>query len=581
VVVAALVGVSVWLYPRPAPPPAPVSFTIGPPDGTEFSVGPGLLSLSPDGRRLAFTTGAGSDLRLWIRDVGSLVAQRVDRGDAAWHPTWSPDGRSLLFTGTGGAAPLRRLDLAGGAPTILASLSPGRPAWGAGVILFEVQNKLHRVPEAGGDATVAMEPDVQKLETNLRWPAFLPDGRRYVFLASNTDGSKAGIYLASVESKDRTLLVNANSNVDYSSGYLFYQRDGTLMALPFDADAGRVTGDAFPTIANIRYNPGNGRAAFSVSRTGTLAYVVEDRASAEARTIALFDRFGKRIRQIGAPGAYGEATLSPNGRQAIVTDEPNPSARRSLHLLDLERGVFTRFTVGDVDERSAVWSPDGTHVFFYSIRSGKSGIYRRNAGGGATTDDLILESSELMLPTGISPDGERLLMTRGVASAQRVVVLTLSGDRKLVEAFPGSTTAQHQARFSPDGKWIAYTDSSGPLTGEIYLQPFPADGRLVRVSTAGGRHAHWSQDGQSIVYRTLKDAVASVQLKPDGKTFVVSKPVEHFTQPRFNLFNWTFSMDARGSQFLLIEAPQKAAEIKQSPITVVVNFVQSLTNRAR
>jgi hypothetical protein len=101
----------------------------------------------------------------------------------------------------------------------------------------------------------------------------------------------------------------------------------------------------------------------------------------------------------------------------------------------------------------------------------------------------------------------------------------------------------------------------------------------VRVSPAGGRHPHWAPDGRSIVYRTLKDAVASVALKVDGNTFLPSTPVEHFTQTRLGSFNWTFSMDARGSQFLLIEPPQKTVDVKPSPITVVVNFVQSLAGR--
>ncbi len=582
VAVAALAGVALWLYPKPAPPPEPISFTVGPPDGFELSPGPGLLALSPDGRRLAFTTGAGTELKLWLRELGSVTSQRVDRGDAAWHPAWSPDSRSVLFAGGGGASPLRRLDLAGGMPITLANDAVGRPAWGPQGVLFERENKLHLVPEAGGESKVVMEPDPARNETVVRWPTFLPDGRRYIFSASNPDASKAGIYLASLDSRDRTPLVNVISSVDYSGGYLFYQRDSTLMAQPFDASAGRFVGDAFPVVEKVRINAGNGRAAFSVSSAGTIAYVSEDRGAVESRSISLFDRSGKLIRRIDKPGAYTQATFSPNGRQAIVTEEPGPPAVRTLHLLDLERGVFSRFTVGDVDERSPVWSHDGANVFFYSVRGGKGGIYRRNAGGGATTDELLLASDELLQPSGISPDGERLLVTRGLTGTQRVWVLMLTGDRTFVEAFPGSKIAQSQAQFSRDGMWIAYTESAGPAAGDVYLQPFPADGRRVRVSNAGGgRHAHWSMDGRTIFYRTLKDTLASVVLKPDGNTFVASAPSEYFTRPRFGTFNWTFSADAAGARFLFIEPPDRVADLKPSPITVVVNFVQSLANKAR
>ena len=578
--VVALAGVAIWLYPRPAAPPAPVAFTIEPPDGHELSIGPGLMSLSPDGSRVAFTTGGGPNSKLWVRPLGSLTAQRLDRGDTAWQPAWSTDSRNILFASSGGPAPLRKLDLAGGTPTILANASTGRSAWGPGLVLFENEGKLHRVPDVGGQSTVVMEPDPARQETALRWPFFLPDGRRYLFSAASSDAPKHGIFLASLDSRDRTLLVNALSTVEYAAGYIFYVLDGTLMAHPFDANAGRLTGAAFPVADNVRFNAGNGRAAFSVSSTGTLAYVMEDRGAPEGRRIVLLDRAGKGRRQIGPDGPYVDAAFSPNGRQAIVTLEPVGPTTSSLHLLDLERGVLTRFTVGDVEERSPVWSHDGSHVYFYSGRPGKSGVYRRNAGGGATTDEIILPSDRPMRPTGISTDGERLLVTRGQGAPSRILVLTLR-DRKPVEAFPGSTVAQGQAQFSRDGRWIAYSELPGPTAGEVYIQPFPPDGRRERVSPAGGRHPHWSEDGRSIVYRTLNDAVASVELKADGNTFRPSAPVELFTQPRFAAIFWTFSMNARGSQFLFIEPPEKAPNVKPSPITVVVNFVQSLANRSR
>jgi serine/threonine protein kinase/Tol biopolymer transport system component len=578
----ALVGVTAWLFPRPAPPPAPISFTIGPPDGVDLSPGPGLLALSPDGSQLAFTTGAGLELRLWVRPLTSLVPRRLDRGDTAWHPIWSPDGRFIAFAGSGGAAPLRKLELAGGGASTLAETSTGRAAWAPGVVLYENASKIYSVPEAGGQSTLVMSLDASRQEVAMRWPAFLPDGRRFLVAVQSADASKNALVLASLDSPERTVLVNALSNVDYAGGYLFYQREGTLMAHPFDAGAGRLTGEAFPVVEDIRYNTGNGRAAFSVSASGTLAYVVEDRASVDDRRIALFDRTGRRVRQLGAGGPYSQAAFSPNGRQAIVTQEPPAPALRSLHLLDVDRGVFTRFTVGQAEERWPVWSHDGSQVYFYSIRSGKGGIYRRSAGGGATTDELIIESEQSLAPSGISPDGQHLLVTRGLADSQRIMVLSVSGDRKFVEAFPGSTVAQLMAQFSPDGKWIAYTESTGPAGGDVYLQPFPADGRRVRVSPSdGGRHPYWMPDGKSIVYRTLKDAVVSVDLKLEGGTYVPSAPKALFTQPRTAPFNWFFSIDPRTSQFLLVESAEKAASLKPSPITVVVNFVQSLSNKVR
>ena len=69
-----------------------------------------------------------------------------------------------------------------------------------------------------------------------------------------------------------------------------------------------------------------------------------------------------------------------------------------------------------VAEDQPVWYlvPDGVVQYI-----AKYGLYRRNAGGGATSDELLLATDDLALPTGISADGQRLLVTRGLGPRQR------------------------------------------------------------------------------------------------------------------------------------------------------------------
>ena len=586
VAVAALAGAGIWLYPRAAPPPAPVSFTFDGPGGEPLSAGPGLLEVSPDGTRVAFMTGNGEATQLWIRPVGSLTSQRVARGDGAWHPAWTSDGRGLLVTAVGIAAPLKKIDLAGGAPTTLATSVFGRSATSStGVVLFEGGDRqLYRVPEAGGQATLAMAFDPARQETAISWPRFLPDGRRYLFVARSSDSAKTGIFLASLDGPGRTFLINAHSVVDYAAGYLFYQRDGTLMAHPFDARKGQLTGDAFPVVENIRYNAANGRAAFSVSETGVLAYAAgTDTADASGRKVMLLDKTGKG-RQIGQAGPYSGATFSPDGRRAIVTQDIGQPPVRSQWLLDLDRAVLTRFTVGSADERYAIWANDGSSVFYQSNRDGKFGIYRRQAGGAATTDEALWTDAEQLVPSAISSDGQRLLVTRGTGAVSRIWMLPLTGDRKPVEVFPGSTISQHSAVFAPGDKWIAYVEQTGPgpTAAEVYVQPYPPDGRRVRVSPATGRFPRWTSDGGRIVYRASTDVITSVTMTPVAGTLRPSAPVELFKTTRPAVNNWYYSMDDRGERFLMVVPPEAiAAEPKPSPITVVVNFVQSLANKAR
>src|SRR3990172_554816 len=116
---------------------------------------------------------------------------------------------------------LHRIDLAGGPARTLAPAASSRATWGrGGVILFEgPDDELYRVPEAGGQPTLVMTPDAARQE-RLSWPHFLPDGRRYLIGVRSGDAAATGICLASLDSTERTLLVNAAS-VEYGAGYLF------------------------------------------------------------------------------------------------------------------------------------------------------------------------------------------------------------------------------------------------------------------------------------------------------------------------------------------------------------------------
>ena len=48
-----------------------------------------------------------------------------------------------------------------------------------------------------------------------------------------------------------------------------------------------------------------------------------------------------------------------------------------------------------------------------------------------------------------------------------------------------------RATFSPDGRWVAYTDAGG-----VYVQPFPTTGAKYQVAL--GHSPVWSRDGKRL-----------------------------------------------------------------------------------
>ena len=269
-------------YVRRAETEAPaIRFTVGPPDNGAFEPGSDFLTVSPDGSRLAFVaTGSSGKSQLWIRALDSLAAQPLPGTDGATQPFWSADGRFLAFHADGS---LKKIAVSGGPAQTLAGAFSGIAGgtWSHdGVVLFAsgpaqgAPTTIRRVSAAGGTATPVTTLDASRQENAHFWPHFLPDGKHFLYFArSNTRTDNNAIYVRSLDSEERTLLLTANSNAVYSPpGYLLYHSWGTLMAQPFDAERIQLTGEPVPIAENVSNNPNTGRAQFWVSESGVLAY---------------------------------------------------------------------------------------------------------------------------------------------------------------------------------------------------------------------------------------------------------------------------------------------------------------------
>ena len=95
-------------------------------------------------------------------------------------------------------------------------------------------------------------------------------------------------------------------------------------------------------------------------------------------------------------------------------------------------------------------------------------------------------------------------------------------DKKAAALIDAPGVTQHSSRFSPDGKWIAYTSIE---TGrfEVFVQPFPRTGAKFQITRQGGGHALWSPDGKEIFFDNNQQLFA-VSVQATG-TFSAGTPV--------------------------------------------------------
>jgi len=460
IVIAALV-LGAFAYFRNVPQDAQtIRFFVSPPETWTltrqlglFGSPPDPLAVSPDGHRIALVaTSADGRTLLWIRSLDTLNAQPLAGTEGAAHPFWSPDSRFLGFFAGG---KLKKIDVSGGPPLTLCDAPNDRGGtWSQdGVIVFSptTDSALQKVSDSGGTpiaATVLAPGEVH------RGPVFLPDGRHFLFRAKKEEGAPGLIYVASLDSTDRKLLLNTNTGtVVYSQGHLLFLRGTTLMAQPFDARHLVLTGDAFPIAEQIQIqsNPNAGYGLFSASSNGVLAY--QTGTGTTATQLAWFDRTGKQVGKLGDSATYADLVLSPDEKRASVSI--SDGQQRDIWAYDVARGLRTRITFDPADELNSVWSPDGSWLVFNSRRKGHLDLYQK-ASSGAGTEEVLLEDNRDKSPQSWSPDGRFILYTSsGPPTGDDLFVLPLSGDRKPVP-FLQTPFNEYDGQFSPDGRWVAY-----------------------------------------------------------------------------------------------------------------------------
>jgi serine/threonine protein kinase/Tol biopolymer transport system component len=575
IVIAALV-LGAFAYFRNVPQDAKtIRFFVSPPETWTltrqlglFGSPPDPLAVSPDGHRIALVaTSADGRTLLWVRSLDTLNAQPLAGTEGAAHPFWSPDSRFLGFFAGG---KLKKIDVSGGPPLTLCDAPDDRGgAWSQdGVIVFapKTDSALQKVPDSGGTpiaATVLAPGEAH------RGPVFLPDGRHFLYRVKTEEGAPGLIYIASLNSTDRKLLLSTNTGtVVFTQGHLLFLRGTTLMAQPFDARHLVLTGDAFPIAEQIQIqsNPNAGYGLFSASGNGVLAY--QTGAGTTGSQLVWFDRAGKQVGTLGDSATYADLVLSPNEKQASVSI--SDGQQRDIWLYDVARGLRTRFTFDPADELNSVWSPDASRLVFNSRRKGHLNLYQK-ASSGAGTEEVLLEDNRDKSPQSWSPDGRFILYTSsGPPTGDDLFVLPLSGDRKPVP-FLQTPFNEYDGQFSPDGRYVLYvSDESGK--DDVYVTPFPGPGGKWQISTAGGTFPRWRRDGTEIFYLAPDNKLMAAAVNGKGSSFEVGAAKPLFEARALDPTRNRFAVSADGQRFLMNSAPQTTS----APITVVLNWAAGL-----
>ena len=544
VVLLAALSVPAYLYWRGPEDPEPVQFrhTISGLSETDFAI-------SPDGQTMAFVAkpDASGAASLYTRPVKGLVAVKLAGTDGAAQPFWSPDNQLIGYVSGG---KLRKVPAAGGAPKdVCEAKDVAGAAWSAsqgGTIVFGSAKGLFVVSAEGGQATPVTE--VGKGEAGHFWPTFFPDGRSFAFLAWSSDAGARALFTGTLDSKERTQLVAAESSPVYAAagpsrraapGYLFFHRKSTLFAQPFDASSRRFTGDPVQVVGDVSSGV-DGRGNFAVSQSGVLLYFQGVAGAASAgrgrTTSAQWNWATNTSGKVGTAvdvGPYGDMDLSPDGKLIAITKQDVGAPAADIWVIDWQKSVSHRVTNDPGNAIDPVWSPDNARIAFTSYRKGNADIYVKNANGVGEETPLV-ETPMNESVEDWSRDGKYLAFLFGKDNFQDIYALPLDG-LKPGKPFPvvRGQYQKNEPQFSKDGKWLAYTSDEN-VSGrfEVYVTSFPAGDLKQQISTDGGGQPRWTWDGKQIHYRTLNNQFMTVDLK-------LGASIEHAIPRRLNITSTT------------------------------------------
>jgi Tol biopolymer transport system component/predicted Ser/Thr protein kinase len=520
-------------------------------------------AISPDGTLIAFASDRSGEgnLDIWLKHMGGGEPIRLTR-DASddSQPSFSPDGSRIVFRSEREGGGIYLIPVLGGEPRLVVQkgrnphVSPDGQwiTYWVGQTSSSFTGKIFIVETRGG------APRPLRTEFAIaRNPVWLPDSQHLLFVGVDEQG-RDGWWITPLEGGPATRAPIGEGrfpqtfpDVPYpaalaGSAVLFSTELGTsfnVWRAPLLANPWRTTG------SSERVTAGAGREEFpSAARTGRLVFASLNQNvdiwalpfdPGGATVQGALARLTSRASQDLSP------TLTADGR--ILVHDSNRAGNRDIWMIDRTTGLETALT-------SAAWSEglpqitlDGANVAYRVTQDNRQSVTVLNLADG-TSRTLCEQCSG---PYGWTPDGSALL-ARPLADTRNISLFDLAGSGpQTVLKHPEFVL--YEARFSPDGRWIAFHGLNSPTTRQMFVAPFHGRQQVPAeewVPVSGGtemdRNITWAPDGATIYFLSERDGFRCVWAqpldpetkRPNGGPFNIA----HFHQASRSMVDAGFNM---------------------------------------
>jgi serine/threonine-protein kinase len=484
---------------------------------TKVTYDPGLEiqpAISPDGRSVAYAAGPWVALKIYVRPVagGRAIPLTDDTSNVESAPTWSPDGTRILFLARGGVFsapssggdPRPEIPAAPGSAIASAAWSPdGRSiAYVAGdSLLVWADQRRERL------IATFRDPAVCRWSPNARLIA-CASGNSWYLAAGILFGNLAPSRIVVVRVRDGAVSTATDSislnqcpvwSPDGHWLYFVSDRDG-----PRDLFALRIASDGRPVGAPRRLTTGLGAQSIALSSDGArLAYAVLT-ATANVWSVPL-----PAHPPVSAAGAVQvtagdqvieQPTVSRDGEWLVY--DSDLAGRMQGYRVRLPRGAPERMTADTFDDLAPDLSPDDREVVFHSFRTGSRDLYVQPLDGGPLQQVTSSPREEAIARW--SPDGKALAYN-DLKAPGGIWIVRRKPDRSWGPPVQ-RTPAGYVPEWSPDGRSLAYVETA--FGGGVWIVPVDSGpARVVldpaRTGVVGGAALRWSADGRSLYFKSL------------------------------------------------------------------------------
>jgi len=248
----------------------------------------------------------------------------------------------------------------------------------------------------------------------------------------------------------------------WAGDWIFFlsDRDRTMNLFAYNLSTGKTDKVTDFTEYDIKF-PSLGKDYIVFENAGFIYKIdIHTRVYEKVPVIITNDLPFSRSEYKDASKLISTSDVSPNGERVVF------GARGDVFSLPATHGITINYTkTSGAHERDVQWSPDGKYISYFSDVTGEYELYIQNQDG--SEDPIKVTDGINTYPYNMrwSPDSKKIMFSDREFRLQYIDITT----KKLTLIKKSATSELRDFNWSPDSKWIAYTESYENQFNIIYL----------------------------------------------------------------------------------------------------------------